>query len=130
MMGRVDWSGRVVDVVGIAIGDRGRSCEEHEICGRIIHPDVLVRFVKEEIMVDGKIEVAISVYWVTDSVERCRVGFLPRFLVPSADDLHGVLAQVTEVFDESHSSAIVCKKVHHNHGFCTATILSNTTDIF
>ncbi len=75
MMGRVDWSGRVVDVVGIAIGDRGRSCEEHEICGRILLPDVLVRFVKEEIMVDGKIEVAISVYWVTDSVERCRVGF-------------------------------------------------------
>ena len=72
-IGRVDWSGRVVDVVGIAIGDRGRSCEEHDICGRILHPDVLVRFVKEEIMVEGKIEVAISVYWVTDSVERCRV---------------------------------------------------------
>ena len=64
-MGRVDWSGRVVGrVIGIAMGDCGHLCEEHHICGRIFHPDVLVRFVREEIMVEGKIEVVISVYWV------------------------------------------------------------------
>ncbi len=130
MMGRVDWSGRVVDVVGMAIGDCVRSCEEHHICGCILHPDVHVRFVREEIMVEGKIEVAISVYWVTDSVERCCIGFHPRFLVPMTDNLNGVLAQVTEVFDELHSSVIIRKKVHHNHGYCTAMILSNSTNLF
>jgi hypothetical protein len=48
-------------------------------------------------------------------------------LVLSADDLNdltGVLAQVSEVFDESHSSAIIRKKVHHNHGYCAVTILA------
>ena len=75
-MSKVDWSGRVVDVVGIGIGDRGHSCEEHDICGHILHPDVLVEFIKEEIMVEGQIEVAITVYWVTDSIECCCVGFL------------------------------------------------------
>ena len=118
-----------MDVVGIGIGDRGRSCEEHEICGCVLYPDVIVRFVKEEIMVEGRIEVVIAVYWVTDSIERCRVVFLPRFLVPSSDSLDGVLAQVTEVFDESHSSASVRKKVYHNHGYCHATILSSKSSI-
>ena len=124
-MSEVDWSGRVVDVVGIGIGDRGRSCEEHDICGCVLVPDVLVRFIREEIMVEGRIEVVIAVYWMTDSIERCRVGFLPRFLVPSAHSLDGVLAQVMEVFDESHSSAIIRKKVHRNHGFCHETIVSS-----
>ena len=89
-----DMIGRVIDIVGIAIGDRGRSCEEHvTFCGVVLGPDVLVRLVKEEIFVEGKIEVVVSAYWVTDSVERCRVGFLPRFLVAkmqtkSMDCLH------------------------------------------
>jgi hypothetical protein len=90
-MSEVDWSGRVVDVVGIGIGDRGRSCEEHDICGSILYPDVLVKFIKEEIMVEGRIEVVITVYWVTDSIEHCRVGSLPQFLVPSSDSLDGIL---------------------------------------
>ena len=114
-MSNVDWSGKVVDVIGIAIGDRGHSCEEHDICGCVLLPDILVRFVKEEIMVEGKIEVMISVFGVTDSVERCRVGFLPCFLVPSANDLNGILMQVSEVFDELHSLVTIKIKVHHNH---------------
>jgi hypothetical protein len=123
MMDAIDMTGRVVDIVGIGIGDRGRSCEEHSICGRVLAPDVLVRLVKEEIQVGDNFEVAISVYWVTDSVERCRVGFLPRFMIPYADSLNGLLAQVTDVFDESAASPSIRKKVHHNHGYCNATIL-------
>ena len=61
-MGKVDWSGRVVDVVEITIGDCSCSCKEHDVCGCVLLPDVLVRFVKEEIMVEGKIKVVISVY--------------------------------------------------------------------
>ncbi len=107
-------------MVGIGIGDRGRSCKEHNTCGHILYPDALVRFIKEEVMVEGWIEVVIAVYWVTDSIEHCRVGFLPRFLSH---------VQVTEVFDESHSSAIIRKKVYHNHGYCHTTILSSKSNI-
>ena len=77
--------GRVVDIIGIGIGDQGRSCEEHRICGMVLAPDVIVRLRKEEIIVEGKIEVAICMYWVMDSVERCHVGFLPRFMKVYAD---------------------------------------------
>ncbi len=117
--------GQVIDIVGIAVGDRGRSCEEHvAYCGVVLGPDVLVRLVKEEIYVEGKIETVVSAYWVTDSLERCRVGFLPRFLVAkNGDKVNGLLAQVTEVFDTHHPSTAIREKVHRNHGFCHATIL-------
>ena len=63
---------------------------------------------------------------MTDSVERCHVGFLPCCLVLLEDSLNGVLAHMTEVFDELHSSAIVrIKVVHHNHGYCSVTIFAN-----
>ena len=123
--------GKVIDIVGIAIGDRGRSCEEHvPFCGVVLGPDVLVRLVKEEIFVEGKIETVVSAYWVTDSIERCRVGFLPRFMIAKhADKLNGLLAQVTEVFDTHHPSPAIREKVHRNHGFCHATILDPTEPI-
>lgn len=120
-----DMIGRVVDIVGINIGDCGRSCEEHiAYCGVVLAPDVLVRLVKEDIMVEGRIETVVAAYWVTDSVERCRVGFVPRFMVVQhADSLNGLLAQVTEVFNKYHPSAAIREKVHRNFGFCHVTIL-------
>ena len=122
---RREMIGRAIEIVGINIGDRGRSCEEHiAYCGVVLAPDVVVRLVKEEIMVEGRIETVVSAYWVTDSIERCRVGFVPRFMVAKhADSLNGVLAQVTEVFNDSHPSAAIREKVHRNFGFCHAIIL-------
>ncbi len=114
-------TGRVVDMLGLELGIAvapARSIVSVE--GYL--PLVLVRLVKEEIQVGDNFEVAISVYWVTDSVEHCRVGFLPRFMIPYADSFNGLLAQVADVFDESVASPSIRKKVHHNHGFCNATI--------
>jgi len=56
-------------------------------CGDLLEEDSVVRLRKERILVPNflagkgrkKREVtAITVNWVTDSVDRCRVGFLPR----------------------------------------------------
>jgi hypothetical protein len=117
--------GRVIEIIGIAVGDRGRSCEEHvAYCRVVLAPDVLVRLVKEEILVEGRIETVVSAYWVTDSVECCRVGFLPRFMVAKhANAVNGLLAQVTKVFDNHNESAAIREKVYRNFGFCYATIL-------
>ena len=90
----------------------------------VLAPDVLIRLVKEEILVEGKIETVVSDYWVTDSVEQCRVGFLPQYMVVKyADSLNGMLAQVTDVFDDHHPSAAIREKVNRNFRYCHATIL-------
>ena len=37
-------TGVEVEVVGIEVGNRGRNCEYHEVCGSILEPDTVVRF--------------------------------------------------------------------------------------
>jgi hypothetical protein len=63
---------------------QGRSCEEHEICGEVMEEDVVVRLRKIQLMVEGKEETAIVAIWVTDGIDRCRVGFLSRHMVRHA----------------------------------------------
>jgi hypothetical protein len=75
-------------------------------------------------MGDGKEETAIAVYWITDGMERCRVGFLQRHMVKHAARYDGALAQVTSVLDKKGSESKEERKMCiHNKGFCYATIL-------
>jgi len=85
-----------IGIVGIVAGDHGRNCDEHSVCGNVLSEseDVVVRLQKVQVLVDGKEETAIAVYWITGGTERCRVGFLQRHMVehaahhPDADPYH------------------------------------------
>ena len=46
--------GDVVEVVGVASGNRGRSCEEHAVCGKALFLDSVVRIPKIQIL-NGKL---------------------------------------------------------------------------
>ena len=119
--------GIVVEIVGIDKGDRGRSCEEHDVCGEVVEEDTLLRLRREQILVDGKEETAIACYWVTDGVDRCRVGFLKRHMVKHAWRFDGALVQVTKVLsaDPHRCDSAERKMFHHNHGCAFGTIVSS-----
>ena len=69
-------SGVIVDVVGIKEPSWGRSCEEHATFGDMLEVDTVVRFRAIQLLNDKKKEeTVIAAYWVTDGVDRCRVGF-------------------------------------------------------
>ena len=74
-------TGVVVDIVGINASSNGRLCEEHKVCSSVLKLNSLVRFREVQIIVKGKEETALAVYWVTDGVNCCHVGFLPRHMV-------------------------------------------------
>jgi hypothetical protein len=97
-------SGLVLDIVGIAAGDRGRRCEDHMVCcGQLLEKDFIVCLRKEKILVRNVLAVkwkkryryltAITVNWVTDGVDRCRVGFLPRAYALKGPIYEGVLCR-------------------------------------
>ena len=52
----------------------------------------MVRLRKVQLIVDGKEETAIAAIWVTDGMDRCRVGFLQRHMVKHAARYDGALA--------------------------------------
>ncbi len=118
--------GIVVEIVGTLMGDRGRSCEEHAVCGSVLEEDMVVRLRKVQILVDGFEETAIACYWVTDGIDRCRVGFLMRHMVAHAARYDGALAQVTRVFsgEEEECSREERRMFHAKRGYCHATIIS------
>ena len=116
-------SGKVVDIVGTKLSNRGRNCEAHRTCGSVLGPDTLVRIRLEEIDVgQKKAEAALCVYWVTEGVDRCRVGFLPRSCIPQAASYHGCLAQVLEVLSTSEKPSDRSRS-HRNYGVCTAALV-------
>ncbi len=119
--------GIVVKIVGTEASDQGRSCEEHPInCSEVLEPDVVVRLRKVQLMVEGREETAIAAIWVTDGMDRCRVGFLPRHMVKHAARYDGLLAQVTRVLsaDPTCCDSAEWRMHHHNRGCCLATIIS------
>ena len=46
-------SGILIEIQGIDRDDRGKSCEEHDICGHALHNDAVVRFRRIQVL-DGK----------------------------------------------------------------------------
>ena len=129
----------VIDIAGIASGDCGCKCREHNVCcGEVLDTDIVVRFRREEILVPDDFlgkgnmrkETAITVNWVTNEFEQCRVGFLPPDYVLDATHYDGTLCQVIEVFDIaqsaciSQSSCVNRAKWNKHNGFACAVVIS------
>ena len=75
----------------------------------------------------GAEETAIAAYWVTDGIDRCRVGFLPRHLVRRARFYSGRLVQVVEMLADSENPRqrqYSC----HNLGACKAVMIDTLVD--
>ncbi len=87
--------------------------------------NVVVHFRKVQIVVEGWEEMAIKAYWLSDGIDRCHVGFVPRHMVKHAAHYNGVLAQVTRVFSTDSmcsNSAERCKFHKNKGGFLAAMI--------
>jgi hypothetical protein len=69
-------AGVVVEIVGTEMDDQGCFCEEHRNCSEVMGEDMVVRLQKVQIQVEGREEMAIVAYWVTDGIDHCRVRFL------------------------------------------------------
>ena len=115
-------SGVTIEILGIESGTQGRHCEEHEICGSIVDLDVVVRIRKVQLIIEGKQEAAMAAYWVTDGIDRCRIGFLARHMVNHWKDYDGKLAQITDVYKDSESPEKL-QKWQKNRGCCKAVII-------
>ncbi len=98
----------------------------------MLEEDFVVRLCMERILVPNFLagkgkkweETAVTVNWVTDDIDCCRVGFLPRAYALEGAIYDGVLCQVTEVFSKSDPSCTIREKWYKNKGFAQATVIS------
>ena len=72
----------------------------------------------------GNEESALAVYWISDGIDCCRVGFLPRHLVKQWQQYDGRIAQVVELYQGSDSPTKKRKNVR-NCSCCEAVLIDN-----
>ena len=115
----------IVEIVGINSNTNGHSCEEHHTCGCVLEEDCLVRLRKRQVYINGHEQSAVGVYWVSDGVDQCLVGYLHRHQVKHLNKLEGVLCQVTEVYSDNSDSPTKRHKHKKNFGHGIAAIVSS-----
>ena len=116
--------GQAVEMFGIKSPTNGHCCEEHTICGAVLTEDSVVKFRKVQVIINDKEESAIAVLWVLDSVDWCRVSFLPQHHVKHWMKLEGVLGQIMVVYTGDSDSPTKHQKHYQNSSVAIAAIIS------
>ena len=68
---------------------------------------------------------AIPAFWVSNGIDCCRVGYLPKAYVKNWKQYDGALVQVVEVYSGVSDSPMMRQKFHRNHGLAMAVIISS-----
>ena len=117
--------GDTVKIVGVNSPTNGRSCEEHCICGEVVIEDVVLHLRKVQVQMNQQEQSVIAAFWVSDGIDRCRVGYLPKAYVKNWKQYDGALVQVVEVYSGDSDSPMKRQKFHRNHGLAMAVIISS-----
>ncbi len=87
-----------MEIAGIGRCDHGRCCEEHDVCGTVLVEYSVVRIWRMQVIGEtGNEESTLAVCWISDGIDRCCVGFLPRHLLKQWQVYDGRIAQVIDV---------------------------------
>ena len=68
---------------------------------------------------------AIAAFWVSNGIDHCRIGYLPKAYVKNWKQYDGDLVQVVEVYSGDSDSPTKHQKFHRNHGLAVAVIISS-----
>ena len=117
--------GEIVEIVGINSNTKGCSCEKHHTCGCVLEKDSLIRLRKHQVYINGHEQSAVGVYWVSDGMDRCLLGYLHCHQVKLLNKLEGPLCQVTEVYSDNSDSPTKQHKHKKNFGCAIAAIVSS-----
>jgi len=71
-----------------------------------------------------KEEMALTVNWVSDGIDRCHIGFLPRLYLVQASLWDGLLFQVVMVVTKNNPSQTRHAKFYANKGYARVALIS------
>jgi uracil-DNA glycosylase len=98
-----------VEIMGTREGGRGRHCAQHFCCGiELLEVGSFVVFCRVTVpqTPGGEEEPAIAAYWISNGYPSCRVGFLPKELIPRSGMFHNRIGCLLENFHTSENGDI------------------------
>ena len=87
--------------------------------------DTLAQLQKHQLFINEHEQSAVGVYWVSDGVDRCLVGFLHCHQVKHLNKLEGAFRQVMEVYSDNSKSHTKCHKHKKSFGCEIVAIVSS-----
>ena len=117
--------GDTVKIVGVNSPTNGRSCEEHRICGEVVIEDDVLCLRKVQVQINQQEQSAIAAFLVSNGIDHCHVGYLPKAYVKNWKQYDGALVQVIEVYSAESDSPMKRQKFHRNHGLAVAVVISS-----
>jgi hypothetical protein len=90
----------------------------------LLSRSTVVRFRRLQVLDedDDTEETAIAAFWVSDGIDSCRVGYLPRHCLKHWKQYEGRLAQVIDLYKDSESPT-KRRRHHRNLGCCLAVMI-------
>jgi hypothetical protein len=115
-----------LEIVGLFESNNGRSCCQHEICGRYVRNGDLLRLSNTIVTINEKTEPAVKLVKVQDGADTCTVGFIPRSFAGSDRVMRSInrFCQVVELYSDSDSKT-KRKLSHHNRGMASVVLLDD-----
>ena len=80
---------------------------------------------KVQVLINQQEESGVAAFWVSDGIDCCRIGYLPKAYVKNWKQYEGALVQVVEVYSGDSDSPMKCQKFHRNHGLAVGMITSS-----
>ena len=80
---------------------------------------------KVQVLINQQEESAVVAFWVSDGIDRCCIGYLPKVYVKNWKQYEGGLVQVVEVYSADSDSPTKCQTFHRNHGLAVGVIISS-----
>ena len=82
-------------------------------------------WLKVQVLINQQEQSAIAAFWVSDGIDHCHVGYLPKAYVKNWKQYDGVLVQVVEVYSGDSDSPMKHQKFHRNDGLAVGVIISS-----
>ena len=95
--------GDTVKIVGVNTPTNGQSCED-PICGEVVIEDVVLHLRKVQVLMNQQEQSTIAAFWVSDGIDCCCVGYLPKVYVKNWKQYDGALVQVVDVYSGDSDS--------------------------
>ena len=78
-----------------------------------------------QVLINQQEQSAIAAFWVSDGIDHCCIGYLPKVYVKNWKQYDGALVQVVEVYSGDSDSPMKHQKFHRNHGLAVGVIISS-----
>jgi hypothetical protein len=120
-------AGHMLNIVGVGRSDRGRKCDIH---GNVVKADMIVRLRSKQHLLRNKTTGKNEEYTtyeavrVTEGVDACKVGFLPKADTNYGPLYDGILCQILKCKKSNDTLASIRRTWHRNCGNAIATIIS------